>query len=148
MDFFCNGKDVRLLSHHNKYLHADEDEESVTLDRNGSSNTARWFVEFVPGYENIIRLKSCHGKYLTASNQRFLLGLTGHKVLQTLPRRLDPSVEWEPIREGKQVKLKTRHKQFLRANGGLPPWRNSVTHDIPRRTATQDWILWEVDINC
>ncbi|KAJ7943544.1 Actin cross-linking [Quillaja saponaria] len=146
MDFFYNAKAVRLRSHHNKYLHADDDEEAVTQDRNGSSNTARWFVEFVPEFENIIRLKSCYGKYLTASNQPFLLGMTGRKVLQTLPRRLDSSVEWEPIREGNHVKLKTRYAQFLRANGGLPPWRNSITHDIPQRTATQEWILWDVDV--
>ncbi|MCI20033.1 hypothetical protein A2U01_0041194, partial [Trifolium medium] len=42
-------------------------------------------------------------------------------------RRLDSSVEWEPVRYG----------NFLIANGGLPPWRNSVT---------QDWILWDVDV--
>ncbi|RHN41155.1 hypothetical protein MtrunA17_Chr8g0363011 [Medicago truncatula] len=46
----------------------------------------------------------------------------GQKVIQTLPRRLDSSVEWE----GAQVKLKTRYGNFLRGNGGLLPWRNSV----------------------
>ncbi|OAY49935.1 uncharacterized protein LOC110615538 [Manihot esculenta] len=146
MEFFHNAKAVRLRSHHEKYLHAEEDEDYVCQDRNGSSKQARWTVEFVPGADNLIRLKSCHGKYLTASNQPFLLGMTGCKVLQTLPRRLDSSVEWEPIREGNLVKLRTRYGNFLRANGGLPPWRNSVTHDIPHRTATQDWILWHVDI--
>ncbi|OMO51652.1 hypothetical protein CCACVL1_29668 [Corchorus capsularis] len=146
MDLFHNAKAVRLRSHHDKYLLAEEDEESVTQDRNGSSKNARWFVEFVPGHQNIIRLKSSYNKYLTASNQPFLLGMTGRKVLQTLPRRLDSSVEWEPIREGSQVKLKTRYGNFMRANGGLPPWRNSVTHDIPHRTSTQDWVLWDVDI--
>lgn len=146
MDFFHNAKAVRLRSHHEKYLLAEDDEESVIQDRNGPSKNARWTVEFVPGSETIIRLKSCYGKYLTASNQPYLLGMTGRKVLQTLPRRLDSSVEWEPVREGNRVRLKTRYGHFLRANGGLPPWRNSVTHDIPHRTSTQDWVLWDVDI--
>ncbi|KAJ9187560.1 hypothetical protein P3X46_003001 [Hevea brasiliensis] len=146
MEFFHNAKAVRLRSHHDKYLHAEEDEESVSQDRSGSSKNARWYVELVPGSDTIIRLKSCYGKYLTASNNPFLLGMTGRKVLQTLPRRLDSSVEWEPIRDGTHIKLKTRYANFLRANGGLPPWRNSVTHDIPHRTATQDWVLWHVDV--
>ncbi|KAK9277622.1 hypothetical protein L1049_007168 [Liquidambar formosana] len=146
MDLFHNAKAVRLRGHHGKYLLAEEDEESVTQDRNGSSKNARWTVEFVPNSPNIIRLKSCYNRYLTASNQPFLLGMTGRKVLQTRPQRLDSSVEWEPIKEGHHVKLKTRYGQFLRANGGLPPWRNSVTHDIPHRTATQDWVFWGVDV--
>lgn len=146
MDFFHNAKAVRLRSHHDKYLLADEDEESVAQERNGSSKNARWIIEFVPGSNSIIRLKSCYGKYLTATNQPFLLGMTGRKVFQTLPKRLDSSVEWEPVREGTRVKLKTRYGHFLRANGGLPPWRNSVTHDIPHRTSTQDWICWDVSI--
>uniref|UniRef100_A0A6N2N5P9 DUF569 domain-containing protein n=2 Tax=Salix TaxID=40685 RepID=A0A6N2N5P9_SALVM len=146
MDFFHKAKAVRLRSHHDKYLLADDDEESVNQDRDGSSKNAKWIVELVPGSDFIIRLKSCYGKYLTASNQPFLLGMTGRKVLQTLPRRLDSSVEWEPTREGGQMKLKTRYGNFLRANGGLPPWRNSVTHDVPHRTSTQDWILWDVDV--
>ncbi|CAK9134324.1 unnamed protein product [Ilex paraguariensis] len=147
MDLFHNATAVRLRSHHDKYLTAEEDEESITQDRNGSSKNARWAVEFVENSDTmLIRLKSCYNKYLTASNHPFLLGMTGRKVIQTLPSRLDSSVEWEPIKEGNCVRLKTRYGQFLRANGGLPPWRNSVTHDIPHRTATQDWILWEVDV--
>lgn len=145
MDLFHNAKAVRLKNHHNKYLHAEDDEESVSQDRNGASKNNRWTVEFVTD-DMIIRLKSCYNKYLTASNQPFLLGMTGRKVLQTVPTRLDSSVDWEPIREGNQVKLRTRYGQYLRANGGLPPWRNSVTHDIPHRTATQDWLLWDVDV--
>ncbi|CAI9768044.1 unnamed protein product [Fraxinus pennsylvanica] len=146
MDLFQNAKAVRLKSVHGKYLTAKEDEESVTQHRTGSSKNAKWTVEFVENSDNIIRLKSCNNKYLTASNKPFLLGMTGQKVLQTLPGRLDSSVEWEPIREGNSVKLKTRYGHFLRANGGLPPWRNSVTHDIPHRTATQDWVLWDVQV--
>ncbi|KAB1220722.1 hypothetical protein CJ030_MR3G002934 [Morella rubra] len=146
MELFHNAKAVRLRSHHDKYLVAEEDEESVTQDRNGSAKNARWTVEFVPDSQNFIRLKSCYNKYLTASNQPFLLGMTGRKVTQSQPRRPDSSVEWEPIREGTQTKVKTRYGNFLRANGGVPPWRNSITHDVPHRTATQDWILWDVDI--
>ncbi|KAG8366279.1 hypothetical protein BUALT_Bualt17G0059900 [Buddleja alternifolia] len=148
MDFFRNAKSVRLKSPHGKYLTADEDEESVTQGRNGSSKSVKWAVEFVQNSDtNIIRLKSCYGKYLTASNHPFLLGMTGRKVLQTVPERLDSSVEWEPVRgDNGAVKLKTRHGQFLRANGGLPPWRNSVTHDVPHRTTTQEWVFWEVHV--
>lgn len=147
MDLFRRAKTVRLRSHHDKFLTAEEDEESVAQDRNGASASARWSVEIVEtGTTDAVRLKSCYGKYLTASNHPFLLGMTGRKVLQTLPPRLDSSVEWEPVREGDHVKFRTRYGQFLRANGGLPPWRNSVTHDIPHRSATQDWILWEVHV--
>ncbi|KAJ4972625.1 hypothetical protein NE237_005799 [Protea cynaroides] len=145
MELFSNAKAVRLRSHHDKYLLAEEDEETVLQERNGSSRSARWTVEFVEG-ANKIRLKSSYGKYLTASNEHFLLGMTGHKVLQTLPSKLDSSVEWEPIREGFQVRLKTRNGSFLRANGGVPPWRNSITHDTPHVASTQEWILWDVEI--
>lgn len=145
MELFRKAQAVRLQSHHEKYLLAEDDEESVSQDRKGSIKNARWTVEFVEN-SNVLRLKSCYGKYLTASNIPFLLGLTGKKVLQTLPQRLDSSLEWEPIREGFQVRLKTRYGQYLRANGGVPPWRNSITHDIPHRTATHDWVLWDVDV--
>ncbi|CAA7399264.1 unnamed protein product [Spirodela intermedia] len=152
MEFFKNAKAVRLRSHHNKYLTAEDDEESVSQNRDGTARQSRWTVVSVVeggggGAGRTIRFKSCYGRYLTASNEPFLLGMTGCKVKQTLPsHRHDSSVEWEPVRDGFQVRLKTPYGRFLRANGGLPPWRNSVTHDIPHRTATQDWIIWEVDV--
>ncbi|KAM4110041.1 hypothetical protein ACJW30_03G164700 [Castanea mollissima] len=149
MDLFRNAKAVRLRSHHDKYLVAEEDQVSVTQERNGSSTSCKrawWTVEFVKGTQSIIRLKSCYNKYLTASNHPFLFGATGHKVVQSLPLRLDSSHEWEPINEGSRVKLKTRFGKFLRANGGVPPWRNSITHDIPFRDSSQNYILWDVDI--
>ncbi|KAK2966949.1 hypothetical protein RJ640_002134 [Escallonia rubra] len=144
MEFFQKAKSVRLRSHHEKYLLADEDRETVYQDRYGSNKGAMWTVEFVEDVSNVVRLKSCFGKYLTATDEQFLLGVTGRKVLQTLPKRLDSSIEWEPIRDGFQVRLKTRYGNYLRANGGVPPWRNSITHDIPHRHT--DWILWEVDL--
>ncbi|KAL3810625.1 hypothetical protein ACJIZ3_000675 [Penstemon smallii] len=144
MEFFNKAKTVRLKSHHDKYLTADDDKESVIQDRSGTSKYARWTVEFVEGVDNVVRLKSCYGKYLTASEQDCLLGVTGKRVTQSVPRKLDSSIEWEPIRDGMQLKLKTRYGNYLRANGGLPPWRNSITHDIPSRH--HDWILWGVDV--
>ena len=149
MDLFGNAKAVRLRSHHDKYLVAEEDQVSVTQERNGSSTSSKkawWTVEFVKGTQSTIRLKSCYNKYLTASNHPFLFGSTGHKVVQSLPQRLDSSHEWEPINEGSRVKLQTRFGKFLRANGGMPPWRNSITHDIPFRDSSQNYILWDVDI--
>ncbi|CAH8384983.1 unnamed protein product [Eruca vesicaria subsp. sativa] len=145
MEIFKKAETVRLRSYHDKYLLADDDEDSVNQDRDGRCMNARWTVEILEE-ANVIRLKSCFGKYLTASNMPLYLGMTGKKVTQTLPRRLDSSTEWEPVREGVQVRLKTRYGQYLRANGGLPPWRNSVTHDVPHRTSTQDWVLWDIDI--
>ncbi|XP_074324908.1 uncharacterized protein LOC141661801 isoform X1 [Apium graveolens] len=144
MEFFKKAKTVRLKSYHHKYLRADHDKENVFQHRQGSTKTALWRVEFVQGLETVVRLKSIFGLYLTATDQEKILGLTGQKVLQTMPTRLDSSVEWEPVREGSRVKLKTRYGNFLRANGGLPPWRNSITHDIPHRH--NDWVLWDVDI--
>lgn len=147
MEFFQKAKVVRLRSHHDKYMLAHEDQENVYQDRNGCYDNAKWTVELIENkYNNVIRLKSCYGKYLTASSMPILLKSTGKKVLQTLPKKLSPSVEWEPIRDGVQVKLRTRFGQYLRGNGGLPPWRNTITHDVPHRTATANWVLWDVDI--
>ncbi|CAH8363850.1 unnamed protein product [Eruca vesicaria subsp. sativa] len=143
MEFFHNAKAVRMRNVHEKYLMADEDEETVTQERNGSDKRARWTVEPVRGSFEVIRLRSCYGSYLTASRERFLLGATGRKVVLSKPSGLDSSVEWGPVREGSKVKLKTRHDHFLRANGGLPPWRNSVTHDSRR---SSDSFLWDVDV--
>lgn len=146
MEFFYKAKVVRLRSHHDKYMLAHEDKENVYQDRNGCYENAKWTVEIVEN-ANVIRLKSCYGKYLTASNMPFMLRSTGKKVIQTLPRgRLGSSVEWEPMRDGVQVRLRTRYGQYLRGNGGLPPWRNTITHDVQHRTATANWVLWDVDI--
>lgn len=149
IEIFRDAKSVRLRSNaHEKYLIADDDEESVMMGRNGSSKEARWRVELVPGSEKAIRLKSCHGGYLTASNERLLLGATGHKVVQSRRIRVgEPAGEWEPVKEGLKVKLKSRNGgNYLRANGGVPPWRNTVTHDSPNRSATQSWVVWDVDV--
>ncbi|KAF3330237.1 hypothetical protein FCM35_KLT05568 [Carex littledalei] len=150
MELFQRAKTVRLKSRHDKYLFADEDESHVIQDRNGASPNARWLVEpvFHGGTQPVaLRFKSRYGRYLTASNEPFLMGVTGQKVLQTaISGRADSSVEWEPVRDGFQVRLKTRYGNFLRANKGMPPWRNSVTHDVPHRSSTQDWVLWDVEI--
>ncbi|MFS7970736.1 putative actin-crosslinking [Helianthus anomalus] len=144
MEFFQRAKSVRLKSYHHKYLLADEDGEHVSQDRQATVKNARWTVEFDPDYDNVIRLISCYGRYLTASEDHHLLGTTGQKVIQSVPRKIDSSVEWEPVLEGSKVRLKTRYGNYLRANGGVPPWRNSITHDIPHRH--HNWILWDVEV--
>ncbi|CAN6165439.1 unnamed protein product [Urochloa humidicola] len=150
MELFERARTVRLRSHHDKYLFADEDESHVIQDRNAASPNARWVVEPVPHSPGVLRLRSRYGRYLSASNEPFLLGVTGRKVLQTLPHRLDSSVEWVPIRDdarnraGPGARLRTRYGNFLRANAGLPPWRNSVTHDTPHRHA--GWVVWDVEV--
>ncbi|BFI22213.1 hypothetical protein MPTK1_8g10120 [Marchantia polymorpha subsp. ruderalis] len=146
MEFFEKAKLVRLKSLHGKYLWADDDGYKVFQCREPMNVAAHWRVERDPDCAQI-RLVSCHKTYLTASDDNFLTGMTGKKVVQSKPRHIDSSVEWEPIREGSQVKLKTCHGNFLRANKALgPPWRNSVTHDIPHRMAKhQEYLLWEIE---
>ncbi|KAJ8775297.1 hypothetical protein K2173_020301 [Erythroxylum novogranatense] len=147
MEFFNKAKEVRFRSYHDKYLIADEDQETVRQSRDGTSTCARWVVEFVPGVSHLIRLKSCYGKYLTASDEPCFLDFTGKKVIQDMATsRKDTSMEWEPLAVGFQVKLRARSGKFLRANGGTPPWRNSVTHDVPHRPNTQSWVFWDVDV--
>lgn len=149
MEFFNKTKVVRLKSHLDKYLIAEDNEETVRQSRiDGASRKTHWTVELVQGNSHVVRLRSCYGKYLTASDESFLLGMTGKKVLQTIPMGGNDSViEWEPRKDGFQVKLRAKWGgKYLRANGGTPPWRNSVTHDVtPHRTATHDWILWDVE---
>lgn len=144
MEFF-NKQAVRLKSHLDKYLVADDDQQTVRQSRNGSSRKARWLVESVDTNSHVIRLKSCHGRYLTASNSPFLL--TGNKVLQTIPENMkDLSIEWQPIRDGFQVKLRGFGGTYLRGNGGTPPWRDSVTHDKrPHTGSAHNWVLWGVE---
>ncbi|KAL4280938.1 hypothetical protein GQ457_03G007450 [Hibiscus cannabinus] len=147
MESFYKGQGCELRSHLEKYLVADDDQETVRQSRNSSGKRARWFVELVHDKPNVIRLRSCHGKYLAATDIAFLLGMTGNKVLQTVPDKMDWKLQWEPIiRDGFQIKFKTWCGKFLRANGGTPPWRNSITHDEPHTGATQKWVLWDVEV--
>jgi hypothetical protein len=87
MELFARAKVVRLRSHHDKFLYADEDEVRVTQDRDGSSANARWTVEAAPHSAGAVCPRSRYGRYLTASGEPFLLGMTGRKVTQTAPRQ-------------------------------------------------------------
>ncbi|KAK9669495.1 hypothetical protein RND81_13G134700 [Saponaria officinalis] len=147
MEFFKRAKVFRLkCGHQSKYLMADKDEETVRQSRNASSQTAHWAIELVEGKTNVVRFRSCQTfKYLATTDETFLTGMTGKKLAQRL--RLDSTVEWEPVKEGPYIKLKSRSGTLLRANPGIPPWRNTVTHDVPGHwTSTENMVLWIVDI--
>ena len=60
MELFHNAKIVRLCSHHEKFLLADDDEESVVQDWSSLSKAARWTMELVKDANNIIHLKKAH----------------------------------------------------------------------------------------
>ncbi|XP_061365226.1 uncharacterized protein LOC133308601 [Gastrolobium bilobum] len=146
MEYFNKAKAVKLRSHLGKYLVGDEDQDKIHQSRKGSTKKAIWVVELVEGKSHRVRLRSCHGRYLTATDMPFLLGMTGDKVVQAeLDAGLDWKYEWEPIREGLQVKLRSWCGKYLRGNGGTPPWRNSITHDDPYSSKTHNWILWGVE---
>lgn len=144
MEFFRDVHSVRLLGHKGKFLWADDDRRSVAQKKGQDSYGVIWRVEIVPG-RNAIRLKSVYDLYLMASDYPFLLGATGKKVMQSFDSSAE-NVEWEPISEGAFVKFRTRGDKFLRANGGVPPYRNSVTHDVPVLASNQHVVLWEVDV--
>ncbi|KAL6520001.1 hypothetical protein OROHE_017144 [Orobanche hederae] len=145
MDLFMRAKTIRLTSHKDKYLVAEEDRSTITLGRDRSAKNAIWTIEII-NRKDCIRFKSCFGTYLTASSIQFIPGVTAKKVIQTRPCQCDSATEWEPIRDGMQVRLRSLWGNFLRPNGGLPPWRNSITHDIPHRSKTRDKILWDVEV--
>lgn len=145
MDLFGKAKSVRLISHQDWYLRAEEDQQTVTHGLDGSSQNTVWIVETVEA-EDFIRLRSCYGTYLTASNVPFLPGVTGKKVVQTSPSYCDPATKWHPMRDGMQVRLKSFWGNYLRPHGGLPPWRGSVTHDVPHRPSTRNKLLWDVEV--
>lgn len=147
MDLFQRAESVRLRNRKDKFLIAMDDKESVSQSRKGSNNDAIWRVEFVEGRQDALRLKSYFGKYLTATNTPFIPGVSGKKVIQAdLPEKTYPSVEWEPIRDGFQVRFKSFWGTYLRPNGGLPPWRNSITHDAPNTNRTYEKVLWDIEV--
>ncbi|KAI4382554.1 hypothetical protein MLD38_008505 [Melastoma candidum] len=147
MEVFTKTMAVKLRSHLDKYLFADDGHKTVRQSRDRDTSRTTWTVEPVGERPHLIRLRSIHGTYLTGSDAAFLLGVTGKKVVQSRPdhERFNWSVEWEPVRDGFQFRLRSWCGKFLRANGGTPPWRNTVTHDEPQVGLTMNWTLWDVE---
>ncbi|MCD7459359.1 hypothetical protein HAX54_040686 [Datura stramonium] len=129
MEFFCKAKVVRLKSHLDKYLVADDDQENIRQSRNGSSRKARWLVELVDndnddaGNSHFIRLKSISGKYLTASDEPFLLGMTGKKPSIPGLLKTEPSMLSLKLPKGKGV-------SFQRNGDGVRVGVVVVSHEV------------------
>ncbi|KAL2608836.1 hypothetical protein R1flu_027409 [Riccia fluitans] len=151
MEFFEKARTVRLKSVHGKYLWADDQRYKVYQCKEPINVSAQWRVEHEEG-SKVIRLRSSYDTYLTATDDQFLFGISGKKVVQSNPSSVNSTVEWEPIKENsRQFKLKTCHGNFLRANRtdktATYPYKNSVCHDFPtRKHKHQDYLLWEVEI--
>ncbi len=153
MEFFERVASVRLKSCcYDKYLSA-KDERLVCQERDRNEKGTIWSVEKVAstGFNNndndSVRIKSVNGMYLTALEVALLLGDKGNKVQQTYSSKADSAVEWEPIQVGKhQLKLKTKRGTYLRANGGIPPYKNSVTHNGTKKDSPLNSFLWEVEV--
>ncbi|XP_019185252.1 PREDICTED: uncharacterized protein LOC109180218 [Ipomoea nil] len=138
---FENAKVVRLKEHNKgKYLVANNDEKTLKQRSDGSTRNALWTVEAVEG-QRYLRLRSCHGKYLTASNMPLIPRGSCQRVVASLPDRLTSATEWEIEGEG-IVRLKTRYGQFLRQNGGIMPWRNTLVHNNRVNRSS----LWEIEV--
>ncbi|KAI3903100.1 hypothetical protein MKW92_007486, partial [Papaver armeniacum] len=147
MEFFTNVKAVRLRSHLRKYLVAEENEKSIRQSRQGSCRQAKWTVELVEGNSRAIRLKSCYGKYLSATDKDYVLGMTGKRVIQAESKsKFDSSIEWEPSTDGFQMKLKSWSGKYLRANGTA--LRGAITHDALHEASNNHahhWLIEKVD---
>ena len=145
MDFFQKAISVRLISHRDRFLIADEDCITISHGNDRSAKNAVWKVELIEGKYSI-RLRSCYGTYLTASGTPIIPGVTGKRVVQTWPCQCDSATEWEPSRDGMQVRLRSIYGQFLRPVGGLTLWRNAIMHDVPHRIKTSEKMLWDVEV--
>ncbi|VFQ73568.1 unnamed protein product [Cuscuta campestris] len=143
MEHLEHAKVIRLKEYKTgKFLVANGDGKTLRRSSDGSSGNALWTVEMVAeGAQRYMRLKSCHGKYLTASNMPLVPRGRCQKVVQSLPEKLNSATEWEMEGEG-VIRLKTRYGQFLKQYGGVMPWRHSLVHnDHAKRSA-----LWEIQI--
>ncbi|KAI3748052.1 hypothetical protein L6452_10882 [Arctium lappa] len=154
MDLFRNGMIIGLRNGQDKYVIAEQDEESVTKCRDGSTKNAQWTVEV--NDDESLYLKSCYGKYLTASNMPSIPGIVAKnlKVVQTLPEKKNTSHLWLPVNQSGPgepvlVSLKTLHGSYLQANSGPPPLGNLITHDLLRKDGpnpVNKKILWHIEI--
>ncbi|GKA66106.1 putative actin cross-linking [Tanacetum coccineum] len=167
MELFLNRSTVRLKSCRDKYLFAENDEESVSQCKDGTTRNSYWTVEVVD--EDCITLKSCYGKYLTASNKPSIPGMRARylKVTQTqlgnrkpndpmktnddssITGKWNSALQWLPVMTevSSEVRLKTHYGNYLQSNKGPPPLGNMVTHDLPRKEGPMNKrITWQVEM--
>ncbi|XP_074306805.1 uncharacterized protein LOC141642044 isoform X2 [Silene latifolia] len=146
------GSIIRLKNEQNQYyLVADQDAETVTLNRDGSSKDSCWYVELVDKNPEIIRLKSCvSGKYLCATDIPFNPKKEGKLVIQIYSEsQLDMYViDWFPIKESYDqfIMFKTYTGSLLRSNDCLPQMKCVITHDTPLLLTRLSGFFWTIDV--
>ncbi|CAL9093412.1 unnamed protein product [Musa textilis] len=133
MEFLEGVATVQLQSCHETYLVVDEDSHRVTLRSDRFSDGAWWTVVItnVDGQQRL-RLKSFYGRYL-APHPTDASVIYGRKVFLD---NLGLDVNWEPVREGIDVRLKCHFDQFLRADSDSLRWCESGT--VPGRSEDSD----------
>ncbi|XP_065008971.1 uncharacterized protein LOC135639124 [Musa acuminata AAA Group] len=143
MEFFEGAMTVRLQSCHGTYLVVDEHWHRVMLRSDRFCDGARWTVVIVTDAsgQRRLRLRSFYGRYLAPHPTDDSI-FFGRKVMLD---DLGPGVNWEPLRENSDVRLRCVFNQFLRADSVNLTWREPVTVDYRSILGIRRRFLWRVE---
>ncbi|CAM0907801.1 unnamed protein product [Alopecurus aequalis] len=137
MDRFDDGHHVRLRSCVlGTYLHANRDEEGVSLRRRRASLKAAWAVHIYLGDDDrpyVLLHSAAYGRYLAATDVLAPRGCPGLRVAQrAYDQPQAESIRWQPFRMGYGDDIVLRQvgadrNRYLRANRRYFRRNNSVS---------------------